>query len=460
MTDPTRTIAAISTPPGKGGVALIRISGAEAFAVADRCFQPRIGKTPLSERPRRHAVWGDVTAAGETVDDGIAITYAADHSYTGENMVELCCHGGILVTRMVLEAVLMAGAEPAGPGEFTRRAYTNGRLSLTEAEAIGNLLEATGEAQVRLAARKSRTKLAQTLDGFRDRILSLLSSLYAAIDYPEEDLAELSRADMLTGVRAIRDDMEALCATYRTGRSIQEGIRTVLCGKPNVGKSSLYNLLCRDDTAAIVTEIAGTTRDILEKTVSVGNVTLHLCDTAGLRDTDNPVEQIGVARSRDKLREAELILAVFDASRPLTEEDRDLLKHLQTAHGTVIGILNKSDLPPADLSEVTQALPQTVALSAKDGDLTALEARISDLFTDGTIRVGYDAILSDARQYAALHRALELTGSTEDALRAGFPAEVAAGDLELALGILSELDGRAVSEAIVSEIFSHFCVGK
>ncbi len=457
MTD-TKTIAAISTPPGKGGVALIRISGEDAFQIADKCFQTHTN-IPLSERSPRTAVRGDILLDGVRIDDGVAFRFPAPHSYTGENTIEITCHGGALVTRAVLDAVIAAGAYPAAPGEFTRRAYMNGHLTLTEAEAIGNLLEATSMGQVKLASRESRTHLSRALAALHDETVLLLSSLFACIDYPEEDLAELSNEELEGRLVKLLSDMDALLDTYRTGRTVAEGVRTVLCGRPNVGKSSLYNLLCHED-AAIVTDVAGTTRDVLEKSVSLGDILLRLYDTAGLHNTLDPVEKIGVERSRDRMREADLILAVFDGSSSLEKEDFELLSALKESVATTIAILNKSDLGEADMTPVRDAVSHVISLSAKASDITELTALIVTLFTDGSVRIGEDAILTGARQFAALTHAREYTASCLDALSGGIPADIACSELERALGALSELDGRMVSEEVVAGIFSHFCVGK
>lgn len=459
MRDLTATIAAISTPPGKGGVALIRVSGAEAFAIADRCFRPAVGTAPLSARAPRTAVRGDFLSRGESVDDGLAFRFPAPHSYTGEDTVEFTCHGGVLVSHAVLEGLYAAGAVPATAGEFTRRAYLNGALTLTEADAIGQLLEATSRGQMRLAARESRTRLAEALDAIHERLVTLIASLYATIDYPEEDLADLSDAELLEGLNALTAELSALLATYKTGHSIRIGIPTVLCGRPNVGKSSLYNLLCRED-AAIVTDVPGTTRDLLERTVSLGDLTLRLTDTAGLRETEDTVEQIGVRRTREALGGAELVLAVLDASEPLTDEDEELLGTLRSHPGTVVLCLNKCDRPGAPAFDAPAGFPHIVHLSAKDGDIQPLTDLILSLFAEGAPQIGEDAILSDARQFGALSRARELLVSTAEAVAAGIPAEVACSEAERALGCLSEADGRAVSEEIIDSIFSHFCIGK
>lgn len=459
MTNFNGTIAAIATPPGKGGVALIRISGDQAFEVAKACFVPTVGSKPLSDRAPRTAIRGDIVMEGEHIDDGLLYLFPAPHSYTGEDTVEICCHGGLLVTRTVLEACLSAGARLAEAGEFTRRAYLNGKLSLTEAEAIGDLLEATSRGQIKLASRESRSRLSLALGTLHEELVLLISTLYASIDYPEEDLADLSNEELIARLKGIEGKISALINTYRTGRTVAQGIATTICGKPNVGKSSLYNLLCCEE-AAIVTHIAGTTRDVLERTVALGDVTLRLCDTAGIHDTEDVVEQIGVERSRSKMEESELIFAVFDGSSPLEQEDLDLISTLKSTSATVIAIINKSDLPQCDMAPVKDAFDICLTLSCKDTDTSEIEKIVTSLFTDGNIRIGYDAIISSARQFSSLVQAKELVISTLSALEMGLPADVASSDLELALGAISELDGRAVSESVVNSIFSHFCVGK
>ena len=453
------TVAAISTPPGKGGVALIRVSGPEAIEIVSRCVVLRSGK-PLSALPARQAAYGDVIFEGAPIDDVIVTLFRAPHSYTGEDTAEISCHGGILLTKTVLTALLAAGAEQAGPGEFTRRALLSGRLSLTEAEAIGCLLEAGSTAQIRLSAAPARTELSRALGELHDRLLSLLSTLYAKIDYPDEDLADLTDEEIVGHLRAISDRMQALRKTYRTGHAINEGIPTVLCGRPNVGKSSLYNRLAGEDLA-IVTELAGTTRDVLATSLPLGSVMLRLFDTAGLREASDPVEQIGVSRSRARIEECELLLAVLDASQPLSDEDRAWLDELAGYEKPVILLLNKSDLPRAIKPDALSTFPHVLPVSAVSGEgLDALTALVEQLFTDETLRVGEEAILSSARQYAALSRAQEHLATSISAFSTGLPADAAASDLELALGAMAELDGRAVNEEIIADIFKRFCVGK
>ncbi len=456
MSEYTTTVAAVSTPPGKGGVALIRLSGPDALAIAEKCFVPR-AKKGLFASPRT-AIYGDLYSEGVAIDDALALYFPAPHSYTGEDTVEFTCHGGILLTRTVLEALFTAGATPAAAGEFTRRAFLNGRLSLTEAEAIGTLLEAKSRAQILLSASRDRLSLSLT-ECYRS-LLTLLATAEAHIDFPEEDLGDFTDEEMLAGILSIGERIHALIATYRTGRAIREGIKTVICGRPNVGKSTLYNLLLGEE-AAIVSDIAGTTRDVLEKSVPLGQVLLHLCDTAGIRKTEDPIEKIGVKRAESALQEADLLLAVFDSSAPLTEEDLSLLEEAKASPAPAILIYNKADLPPAFSPEALSLYsPYVLTLSAKEDTAESLKNLVEKLFTDEKITLGEDAVVFSARQYAALLGAEQALLTAEDGMRAGLAVDMVSADLKNALTALGETTGLAVNEDIVSEIFSHFCVGK
>ncbi len=455
MCEWSTTIAAISTPPGKGGVAVIRLSGSEALTIAERVFRPR-GKRTLREAPRI-ALYGDFLENGKAIDDGLALSFPAPSSYTGEDTVEFSCHGGVLITRTVLEALFVAGAVPAAPGEFTRRAYLSGKLGLTEAEAIASLLDARSMAQVQMAA--ARGLLSEGLDkAFREG-LSLVSAAEAVIDFPDEDLSELSPEEFEARLSTLYQKIKSLADTYRTGRAISEGVRATIVGRPNVGKSSLYNLLLGEE-AAIVSEYEGTTRDILEKTVPVGRVLLRLSDTAGLRKTEDPVERIGVERARSAMRDADLLLLVFDASHPLSEEERELLRE-DKGDALRIAVLNKCDLKETiEADEIERHVKHIVRLSAKAGELAPLTSLIEVLFTDGELRIGEAPIVASARQYASLCRAADALLSALNGHRDGSPTDMVLFELTEALKALGEVDGRTVNEAVVQEIFSHFCVGK
>ncbi len=460
-------IAAISTPPGKGGVAIIRISGAGAIELAGRIFLPK-SKKKITDYPARVQIYGDIICRGEPSDDGLLTCFPAPNSYTGEDMVEISCHGGVLITRLILEELFSLGALPAEAGEFTRRAFLSGKLSLSEAEAIGSLLEAESTEQIRLASRTSRGHLEARANELSGRISTLLSSIYARIDYPEEDLGELTDEEVLGELLSLREDISALLDTYRTGRAINEGIRVTICGRPNVGKSTLYNALVGED-AAIVTDIAGTTRDLLERRATLGRVAVTLTDTAGIREGEgvDAVESIGVTRAKELLSASELILAVFDASSPLNSEDAFVLDFLRTSPGAKLCLINKKDAQTAirasDMGIPEELFDGILYMSPKEdgeGILRELGSFTDRLFTDEKITPLTDPIVATARQQGALRAALGFIDTAIRAYKTGLPADAASSDVELALGAISELDGRGVSESVVDSIFKHFCVGK
>ena len=457
------TIAAISTPPGKGGVAVIRISGPESAEIASRVFRPVSNKSFI-DAPVRKQVRGYIYYGDELVDDGMATLFKAPHSYTGEDTVEIYCHGGILVTRTVLEAVLDAGALPAEAGEFTRRAFVNGKISLTDAEAIGNLLEAKSRDQIRIFSESSRSLLAEKIAEIRGELTSVLSSIYARIDYPDEDLGDFSDEETVKMLLGARDKISRLSATYQTGKAISEGVRTVIAGKPNVGKSTVYNLILGRN-AAIVTDIEGTTRDVLTEKIPLGRVLLDLSDTAGVRnDTTDPIEKIGIKKSLDAISGAELILAVFDASRELDSEDTELLSAIKSSQGARIAILNKCDLPKRiDRSLIDRSFDTVLEISSLadgEGSIIKLRDKINELFTDEKILQGNEAIIATARQNAELTRAHRMLTLAIDAYASGITTDAASSDIELALCAIAELDGREVTDEVTNDIFSKFCVGK
>lgn len=458
------TIAAISTARGKGGVALLRISGPDAISICQKVFLPKSGK-PLGEYAPRSAVFGSISAPDDMgvwgeIDNGLATVFRAPASFTGEDTVEICCHGGVLLTQTVLTACLAAGARAAEAGEFTRRAFLNGKMGLSAAEALGDLLEAQTREQLTLAHAGTDGRVERKCREIYDALCAVLSSVYAKIDYPDEDLAEMSREEMEASLAECTARIEKLLDTYRTGHAIAEGIPTVICGKPNVGKSSLYNCILGKE-AAIVTDVKGTTRDVLCETAALGRVTLRLFDTAGLRDTDDVVEKIGIDRARKALEDAELILAVFDGSVAPDEEDRALAESLLHTDATVIAIINKSDLGIAEQEFYTSYFSHTVTLSAKDGDgIEALSSLVESCFINGELDTKKDTVLTNARQKGAALSALEAIKRAREGLAYGLPVELCCSDCEAAMQAIAELDGRAVSEDIVSCIFSHFCVGK
>ena len=459
------TIAAVSTPYGKGGVALIRISGEGAFGVADAVFEPA-NRLPISKTEVGRTVYGAIyerSVGGERIriDDGMAVRFRAPRSFTGEDTVEISCHGGILVTEKVLSACLAAGARQAEAGEFTRRAFINGKMKLNEAEALGKLLEAKTDSQLYLAGSGLRGALTEKTEGFYDSLVAMLSSVYARIDFPDEDLADMSEDEMLGTLGDVLSGIERLAATYSTGRAINDGIKTVICGRTNAGKSSVYNRLVGYESA-IVTDIEGTTRDVLTETVSIGKTTLCLCDTAGLRETTDVVESIGIERAKAEMDKAELILAVFDTSKEADMEDIKLAKAISERSSAAIALFNKSDLGGGwESSAIAPYFEHCVEISAKSGEgFERLAGLIDELFIDGEIDLKNDAVVADARQHAALVRTAEALRVAIDSIEAGAPLDLCCIDVESAVQALGELEGREIGEEIVSRIFSKFCVGK
>lgn len=459
------TIAAISTPYGKGGVAMIRISGADAVSIADKIFRPASGKK-FSEISVGKTCYGEIFSPleGRSIDDGIAVYFRAPHSFTGEDTVEISCHGGILLTQKVLSCALSVGARMAEAGEFTRRAYVLGKIRLNEAESLGNLLEAKNEGQLSLARGGMRGRLTARMDELYCQLRAVLTGIYANIDFPDEDLADMSREEMLDALKNALAQIKRLSATYKTGSAVSEGIPTVICGRTNAGKSSVYNRIVGYD-AAIVTDIEGTTRDVLRETATLGKVTLLLCDTAGIRRTEDKVENIGIERSIKEIDGAGLILAVFDGSRAPEDDDRALVQKIIDSKTASVALINKTDMLlngiNSELSELLSCFEHKVEISALTGEgFDALANTVDSMFIDGTLDFDNDAIITGARQYAAISKAAELLSNAVYDIERGVSLDACCVEVECAMSALGELDGREIGEEIVHEIFSHFCVGK
>ncbi len=458
------TIAAISTPYGKGGIAVLRVSGEDAIKIASRVFEAKSGKA-LEDIASSMAVYGYIfeNSNGKKVqiDDGIAVCFRAPNSFTGEDTVEISCHGGVLVTQKVLSALLMAGARMAMPGEFTKRSFINGKMSLTSAESLGDLLEAQTDEQIMLARSGMKGVLSGAVGEIYNALCDVLAAIYAHIDYPDEDLADISHEEALAVAKDNLVRLKRLSKTYSTGRAVMGGIPTVILGRTNAGKSSLYNRIVGRD-AAIVTDIEGTTRDVLTETAKLGRVILRLSDTAGLRESGDAVEKIGIDRARQTAESAELILAVFDGSRVPDEKDAEFVEYLQTLGGVKIAIVNKSDLgilPEAN--GLLSKFDHICQVSAESGDgFDKLAFLIEQLYIDNDLDTGSDAIISNARQAASVGSAIEALEIAVNAISAELPLEICCAEIENTLSALGELDGRTVSEDIVSRIFANFCVGK
>ena len=452
-----KTIAAISTAHGKGGVAIIRISGDNALEIGKRVFHTKV----QSIEPRK-CYYGEILRDSDIIDDGILTYYKAPASFTGEDVCEICCHGGIYVTQAVLECVLSAGAHLAEAGEFTRRAYINGKLTLSRAEAIGNVIDAKTDSQLRLSSSQARGTLSKKLEDVREKMLSLIAHAYATVDYPDEDIEDTTREEMSRTLCSVLTELQGLKKSYRAGRAVCEGVKTAIIGKPNAGKSSLYNMLLHENLA-IVTDIAGTTRDIIEHTASLGGVTLNLADTAGIRHSLDTVEKIGIERAREKVESSELLFCVFDQSVRETDEDEEILS---LANGkSAIAILNKIDTSPAIsenfLEKIKSVCIKTVCISAKNQTgYEELASTVRELYDLGKIDLSSDAVISNARQFASVNLALEEAECAKEALDFGQTPDIVLFSLEKALSNLDMIDARGASEEIVNTIFSRFCVGK
>ena len=459
-----QTIAAIATPHGKGGIAVIRVSGDRAFAVADAVFRAKSGKR-IREISPRTAVYGEILdpRTGETLDSGVCTAFFAPHSYTGEDTVELSCHGGTFVTTAVLSACFAAGAVQAGPGEFTKRAFLSGKLSLTEAEAVGLLIDADTEEKRKLSTSAVRGVTSRAIAALDEGLFSVMTALYAAIDYPEEDVGDEGERNIRAVVDATLSGVERLLDTYKTGRAVTEGVKTVLCGAPNAGKSSLFNAMLGED-AAIVTQIAGTTRDVLREVVSFGGVTLRLSDTAGVRgDGAGDIERIGIERAKREIAGAELILTVIDGSVPFGEDTRATITLYPACPR--IAVLNKADIGCAitesDMAYLRETHDAVLAVSCATGaGLDALAAAIGGLWGSDRVELGRDAVIWDPRQHADLTRAAIDLREAAAALEAGDALDAVCTFCESALAAIRAVDGREVNADIADEVFRRFCVGK
>ena len=455
-------IAAISTGNAATAIGVVRITGDGCFDLCDRLFRPLQGDAPFSARPARKMIYGDVLdAAGDTLDRVLAVRFPGPGSYTGEDSAEIHCHGSPVVLREVLRALFTLGARQALPGEFTKRAFLNGRMDLTQAEAVIDLIHAETAAAAKNAIAQLDGALRRPLEEVQDALLDVASRFYAVVDYPDEDIEDISPADVSAALDRSETVLARLLATCERGRVLKNGVRTAIVGRPNAGKSSLLNALAGYDRA-IVTDIPGTTRDTVEESVLCGGVLLRLIDTAGIRDTDDPVERLGVERSRKAVADADLALAVVDGSVALTAEDISALELAARCEKWIL-VLSKKDLGESSaigLMGLPSAPAATVTLSSVTGEgIDALEAAVAELFPAGD-RQEAGSLLTDARQEDAVTRALAAIRRAKAAFNHGLTPDAILTDAEDALNALGELTGRTAREDIVSTIFSRFCVGK
>lgn len=451
------TIAAISTGMAAGGIGIVRISGENAVKIADSIFRSLSGRK-IADISGYHALYGKVVDGENVLDTAVALLFRAPKSYTGEDVVEISCHGGIYVTKTVLRAALSAGAVPAEAGEFTKRAFLNGKMDLTSAESVMNMISAQGEEAEKIALGILEGGLFKEIKKISDRLLYDMALLSAWVDYPYEEIEELSTENLGADLRTSIENLQKLINNYDTGKIIMEGVDTAIVGRPNVGKSTLMNLLSGTDRS-IVTEIAGTTRDIVEDTVHLGGIVLHLSDTAGVRETSDTVESIGVDRAIKRLESAQLVLAVFDASVPISDDDRRLMSLCKGKNA--VGIVNKTDLvknyPTEELKENFRKL---VFISAKTGDgKEELESAVTELLGTAEFDTSAAAVINE-RQLECCKKALDDLKEAESALLSGLTMDAVTVCLDSAVENLLVLTGERATESVVNEIFSHFCVGK
>ncbi|MES2273704.1 MAG: tRNA uridine-5-carboxymethylaminomethyl(34) synthesis GTPase MnmE [Chlamydiota bacterium] len=443
------TIGAVTTPPGEGAIAVIRISGANAFQIAGSIFSG-----PVGSYKSHTAHYGNIlTTEGQVLDSALLLVMKGPNSYTGEDTVEISCHGGSLVTRRVLQRIFEAGARPAQPGEFSFQAFMNGKLDLTQAEAVQQLIAAKSELALEVAERQLQGSLSRSISGFQEKLTETAAILEAAVDFPEEGL-EFATLEQTVGLlEKVCLEMKKLQSTFHEGKILHEGISLCLLGSPNVGKSSLMNALLGKDRA-IVTEIAGTTRDVLEEDLRLGNLHFRLIDTAGIRETAERIEQEGIRRSKKAMQEADLILLLLDSSRSLTDQDRVLLE-LSPPEKTIV-VWNKIDLQmPGEERE------NSVQISAKEKiGLDDLRNAIERLIWKKGPPSKEEVVLTSCRHHEALTRAIVSCQAVIDGLNRGVSAEFAASDMRSCLSELGMIIGTNVTEDILSAIFSKFCIGK
>ena len=456
-------IAAIATGPSPTAIGIVRVSGQGCFALCDKVFRALNDRHFSTQEPRK-LIYGDMLdAEGRVIDRGLAVRFPGPRSYTGEDSAEFHCHGSPVVLRELLEALFAAGARQAKAGEFTRRAFLNGRLDLTQAEAVIDLIDAETASAARNAAAQLDGGLRRVLEPIQDALLDVTSRFYAVVDYPDEDIEDIRPEQVAQALDSSAAALDRLLATCQRGKVLKSGVRTAIVGRPNAGKSSLLNALAGFDRA-IVTDIPGTTRDTVEESVLCGGVLLRLTDTAGIRDTEDTVEQLGVERSRKALEAADLVLAVVDGSVPPTEEDLEVLR-LAAKAPRWIAVFSKCDLWDTKARSVgvigqVGAPAATVSLSAVTGQgLDRLEAAVAALFPAGEAPDS-GSLLTDQRQEEPARRARDAVRRAKEALDAGLTPDAILTDAEEALDALGELTGRTAKEEIVSRIFSRFCVGK
>ena len=454
------TIAAISTAMTGSGIGIIRISGEKSVSIAEKIFHPGKKGKKLSEQAAYTAHYGMIKDGEEIIDEVLVLLMKKPHSYTAEDTVEIHCHGGVYVMKRILDLVIRNGARPADPGEFTKRAFLNDRIDLSQAEAVMDVIQAKNEYALKNSVSQLKGSVMKKIRALREQVLYEIAYIESALDDPEHISLEGYPQKLCVKVDNFLKESEELLTGAEEGRVLREGIRTVIVGKPNVGKSSLLNVLAGDERA-IVTEIAGTTRDALEEQIRIRGLTLNLVDTAGIRETEDVVERIGVDRAKNMVNEADLVLYVVDSSSVLDENDEEIISFLKDQN--VIVLLNKSDLPSAVNSEMIQEKLSKPVISVSAREETGIEEfadLLEKMFLEGRVSFNDEVYLTNARQKNAMEEAKRSFERVKESIEAGMPEDFFSIDLMAAYDSLGQILGESVGEDLVNEIFSKFCMGK
>lgn len=453
------TIAAIATSLGEGGIAIVRVSGDKALQIVSKIFKGRNGRTIDDIKTYTMRYGYIIDENNEHIDEVIVSFMKGPRSFTAEDTIEINCHGGVVATNKILEQVIKSGARLAEPGEFTKRAFLNGRIDLSQAEAVIDIIRAKTDLSMKSALMQSEGGVSKEIRRLRETLLSTIAHIEATVDYPEDDLEEVTADMAINQLLEIKDEIVELIETSEEGKILREGLSTVIVGKPNVGKSSLLNALTKENRA-IVTDVPGTTRDVIEEYINISGVPIKIIDTAGIRETEDVVEKIGVERSKEKINEADLVLLMLDSSRALDDEDKEIISHIKDKKYIVL--LNKSDLDGKinkdDLKELNSKYMINISVKTGEG-INEVKTTIKELFFKGEINAN-NIIITNTRHKEALFRAKESIVSAIDVLNNTFAIDLASIDIRNAWSYLGEITGDSLEENIIDKIFKEFCLGK
>lgn len=455
------TIAAISTAPGIGGIGIVRMSGEQAFTILEKIFKSK-NELNIDQIKGYTIKYGHIVDGNETIDEVLVSFFKAPNSYTTENLCEISSHGGTYVVKKILETCLKNGAILAEPGEFTKRAFLNGRIDLSQAEAVIDIINAKTQKEAKTSINQLEGFLSKQINEIRELLMSIMVDIEVSIDYPEYDIEEVSNKKAYQILQEVRNKLESLSQSFDSGKIIKEGIKVALIGKPNAGKSSLLNAILKEERA-IVTDVEGTTRDTIEESVSVEGIPIHIIDTAGIRNTDNKIEKIGIEKSRKMADEADLVIAIFDASKELDGEDEEILDLLKNKKSIVV--LNKIDLPERKITVETikekTGKEEIVEISAKEYlGIEKIYNEIAKMFELNEINLDNSAIITNIRHKEIILNAIKETKKAQEVISQNMPIDIIGIYIKDIMEALGKITGESVSDEIIKEIFSKFCLGK